>query len=186
MPYFITHYADFRGRCPRKEFWTFMIVSQLLMTLLCIPAIIFVWMDLLRYEPMLQFMVNLFDYADDLEYINEMVHQDLPLLMQSWFAELPAAFWAADSLTLASTAILAVLALFLIVPTYALTACRMRDAGYSPYLALFPCLGLLSLALRCSPLSAICSVLDGLNLVGFVLICVFACMPSKDAGRGEF
>lgn len=179
MPYFITHYADFKGRCARKNFWRFIVASQLLLSLLCLPAIIFVWSNLLNYEPMLQFAVDIFDHAEDAAFISQMIDEDLPVLMQAWLAELPQAFLSADSLTLISSGGLVVLGLFFIIPTYAMTACRMRDAGHSPYWALLPCMGLVSFALWLTPLSSICWVLDSLNLVGLILLCVFACQPSK-------
>lgn len=179
MPYFLRHYLDFKSCCPRKPYWAFIVSSQLILTLLALPAIIYLWLDLLAFEPIIQLCVDILDYLDEPAVVQHLLHEEAPQLLSQWAMGIPNTLLAADALTrVCSVAFLAGGA-FCLIPSLSLSACRLRDAGFSPYLLLLVLIGYASLGLRFSPWSELCAILDNINLLAMLVLFVLLCLPSK-------
>ncbi|MFI3244218.1 MAG: DUF805 domain-containing protein [Akkermansia sp.] len=130
MPYFITHYADFKSRCPNKPYWRFIIAYQLVFTLLLIP---FMW----------HYTMTLIADSQFLDSLSLVEGIDTDALLQMSYRvlhEASASMVQDGGITMACTVMAAGVALLLLLPTIAMTVCRLRDSGSSQlwWLSLLP------------------------------------------------
>lgn len=182
MPYFIHHYFDFKGRCPNKPYWAFIIPSQLLCTLLCVPYL-FHYLDTLLVNDA---FIQLIEQVDVLMLQDQTTLQSLLLqaCTASWGESL-ATFPQAGLITQVCSYAFLLVAVGIIIPSLALTTCRLRDSGSSQlwWLLMLPTLignGVIFFsgdwALLTSPSM---SALSALGTVVTILFLVILCKASK-------
>lgn len=165
------HYADFRGRSKRAEFWGFIVGTHLLVLLCLLPA----FLEFLKFYDFMLHDVRFLDVfvpvlsgtggfglaeSDKMELI-AVVRE----LAEEFFAGGVSQFQAA----VAGAVLGCLLALAILLPTLSITVRRLRDAAYSPWWVLPPVCGLL-------PIPFVCTIAALLSSVTLVL----CCMPSRD------
>lgn len=160
--YALRHYADFRGRCPRKPFWIFVSVSQLIVILLFTPfllAVTSLYIPLLVEQPDFPLLMESLSETgcwdeENLSALADMSRDVSAELVERLMEEHIVSLICAAAATLAG--------ILLVVPTLAVTVRRLRDAGQSPwwvYLSL----------LMFVPLPGVSDVGALLSLVVFIL-----------------
>ncbi len=163
----LRHYADFRGRTTRREFWVFVTLTQGIVLLLLLPAW-FLLLELLRTvlesPRVLDILVAAIQYPQD---AYDLLRDDLPAALlpygeEFWHETLPA-----SPTTLICTSLALLLTLFLILPTLSITVRRLRDSGHSAWWVLPPCLTLIPLP-----------ILADFALLGTIVTLAFCCQKS--------
>lgn len=120
-------FADFSGKTARRDFWQFVSITQVILIILLLPA----WFVFLEFFNELISNPQVLDLLFAIVQNPDIIHQEL--------AEEIAAIWepyAEELLTtyrlhLICTCVAAVWGLIIAMPTLAITARRLKDAGHS-------------------------------------------------------
>lgn len=132
----LRHTFDFTGRLERQPFWIFLTVSQFLIVLLALPLTIHVtvWTDELLKREEVQDILLTCIYTPDMA-METISQQFIPFIGEELYS------FASETLRESAwmvicCAVSLLLCVLLFIPTLSATVRRLRDAGYTPWLAL--------------------------------------------------
>ncbi len=169
--YGFRHYAQFSGTTPRRDFWEFIVLTHLVLILLLLPAwwlFLQLFNDIISDPRILDLLFAMAQTTPDEAYSiagNELASALADICLP--FAE----HLVADYPYIVASTIAALLwGLCLIIPTLAITARRLTDAGHSRWWILPPCL-------LCIPLP----VIADLGFIGSIVTLIFCCQNSRAA-----
>ncbi len=188
MPYFISHYFDFKGRCPNKPYWTFFIYSQLILFLLSCPYWVYFGISLLQDEAMRALCEHI---ERTMLQIGDPPYLEIMLIVLRVMGESLMSIQQAGLITLISTIACIVLLALLFIPSVAMTVCRLRDAGSSQlwWLSIVPSYIIIALLLfypDCSLLQGQnFSLISALSNIPILLFFAMLCKPSKPASDSD-
>ncbi len=186
MPYFITHYFDFKSRCANKPYWSFIITTQILFLLLSLPYFGYFVISLAQDEAMLDIIEQL---QSTILKGGEIPQLEMTLIAFRVMGETLMNIQQAGVVTFTCTMAAFASFLLLLIPSTAMTTCRLRDAGSSQlwWLSIIPSYLVLALLWLCPD----CSLMQGNNFALFSTLCnipvllLFAmlCKPSLPASN---
>lgn len=156
-------YADFSGKTPRRPFWEFVSISQLILIILLIPAFcafLEFYQEVIN-DPRIQGLVV------DMVQSQEILYQELAeLVVEIWQS------FAGDILTTHTSALICtggaiVWGAIICIPTLAITARRLHDAGHSRW-------WICPVILLCIPLPIIADI----GFIGSIITLIFCSQES--------
>ena len=158
-------FADFSGRTPRKDFWQFVSITQLILVALLLPA----WFVFLEFFNELLVNSRVLDILCSTPITPDVVYHDLAAevaYVWSYFAE---DFSTTYRTTFICTIIAVAWGIIIALPTLAITARRLKDAGHSRW-------WICPFILLCIPLPIIADI----AFICSIVTLVFCCQASKD------
>ena len=165
------HYADFRGRSSRAEFWGFIVTTHLLVLLCLMPA----FLEFLKFYNFMLHDVRFLDVFMPILSdtgglgLSESDKMELATVVHELAEEFFAGGFSQLAPTVAGAVMGSLLALVILLPTLSIMVRRLRDAAYSPWWVLPPVCCLL-------PIPFVGTIASLLSLATFVL----CCMPSRE------
>ncbi len=131
MPYFLSHYIDFKGRCPNKPYWIFVLTYKITACILSIPTLNFIITKLPYNEELLAYIGSIIDQIEAGDPVYALNLDEATPIIYDAFGNAILQLPHADTFTLTSLALFLLWSIILLPPFIAMTTCRLRDANTS-------------------------------------------------------
>lgn len=167
----IRHYFDCSGRECRRVYWTYIVVTHLVLIVLLIPVLTVMttgWQDVLSHEENVdEISEALYDISEDQskENVKEVVQSRLAPVIYHGFSRYFEEHEQAAHLMKIFLILTAFWVFLNVVPTMTATARRLRDVGRSRWWILPP-------VLMVAPIRIISNVAFLLSIVTFIYCCL--------------
>lgn len=157
-------YADFSGTTPRRSFWEFVSVSQLILIILLIPAFCFFsefYHEVIN-DPRVQALIL------DIVQTQEILYQELAGLVAEIWQSFAGDILTTHTTTLICTGGAIAWGAIICIPTLAITARRLQDAGHSRW-------WICPIILLCIPLPIIADI----GFIGSIITLIYCSQESR-------